>query len=101
VPRHRAAGAIAATKTGASSAGQAEDSGHRDSALAAALRSLPALYREVLVLRYYADLPDAQIASAMDITTAAVGRLAARAIASLNADLPGADDPPAPRGLES
>ena len=42
------------------------------SAVVAALRALPVRQRETLVLRYYADLSEAQIASAMGISRAAV-----------------------------
>ena len=54
-------------------------------AVVAALRSLPARQREALVLRYYGDLPEAQIASAMGISIGAVKVHTARAIASLRA----------------
>jgi RNA polymerase sigma-70 factor (sigma-E family) len=55
------------------------------SAVIAALRALPTRQREALVLRYYADLSEAQIASAMGISKGAVkshsslGRSALRA----------------------
>jgi RNA polymerase sigma-70 factor (sigma-E family) len=48
-----------------------------------ALRGLPQRQREVLVLRYYADLSEAQIADAMGISTGAVKSHASRGIASL------------------
>jgi RNA polymerase sigma-70 factor (sigma-E family) len=48
-----------------------------------ALRSLPPRQREALVLRYYGDLSEAQIASAMGISRGAVKSHTARAIASL------------------
>ena len=48
-----------------------------------ALRSLPHRQREVLVLRYYADLSEAQIAEAMGISQGAVKSHASRGIASL------------------
>jgi RNA polymerase sigma-70 factor (sigma-E family) len=57
------------------------------SAVVAALRALPERQREVLVLRYYADLSEAQIASAMGISKGAVKSHTARAIASLRAVL--------------
>jgi RNA polymerase sigma factor (sigma-70 family) len=59
-------------------------------ALAAALRALPG-HREALVLRYYADLPESQIAAALRISTAAVSRRLAQAMSSLQAVLPTAD----------
>ena len=45
----------------------------------AALRALPPRQREVVVLRYYADLSEAQIAAAMGISKGAVKAHAARA----------------------
>ncbi len=52
-----------------------------------ALRGLPARQREALVLRYFLDLPEAQIASSMGISKGAVKSHTARAIASLRAVL--------------
>jgi RNA polymerase sigma-70 factor (sigma-E family) len=57
------------------------------SALVLALRTLPSRQREVLVLRYYADLSEAQIASTMGISKSAVKTHIARAISSLQAEL--------------
>jgi RNA polymerase sigma-70 factor (sigma-E family) len=48
-----------------------------------ALRALPPRQREVLVLRYHADLSEAQIASIMGISQGAVKSHMARAMASL------------------
>lgn len=48
-----------------------------------ALRSLPQRQREVLVLRYYADLSEAQIADAMGISTGAVKSHASRGMGAL------------------
>jgi RNA polymerase sigma-70 factor (sigma-E family) len=56
-------------------------------AVVAALRALPPKQREALVLRYYGDLSEAQIASAMGISRGAVKVHMARAIASLRAVL--------------
>lgn len=56
------------------------------------LRALPARQREVLVLRYYADLSEAQIASTMGISRGAVKSHTARAISALHAQLRRADD---------
>jgi RNA polymerase sigma-70 factor (sigma-E family) len=53
------------------------------SAVVSALRSLPARQREALVLRYYGDLSEAQIASAMGISRGAVKSHTARAMAAL------------------
>jgi len=49
------------------------------SAVRAALRALPVRQREVLVLRYYADLPETQIAAVMGISRGSVKAHAARA----------------------
>jgi RNA polymerase sigma-70 factor (sigma-E family) len=53
----------------------------------AALRGLPARQREVLVLRYYADLSEAEIAHSMRISRGAVKSHAARGIAALRVAL--------------
>jgi len=55
--------------------------------LVAALRSLPARQREALVLRYYADLPEAQIGPAMGISGRAVSNHVARGMSALQAAL--------------
>ena len=57
------------------------------SALISALWSLAPRQREVLVLLYYADLPEAQVASAMGISRGAVSGHAARAMSLLRAEL--------------
>jgi len=56
-------------------------------ALISALRQLPVRQREVIVLRYYSELSEAQIAAAMRISRAAVKSHTARAAASLRAVL--------------
>jgi RNA polymerase sigma-70 factor (sigma-E family) len=61
--------------------------GPESSAFLSALRTLPARQREVVVLRYFADLPGAQIASATGISRSAVGSHAARAMSSLRSQL--------------
>jgi RNA polymerase sigma-70 factor (sigma-E family) len=53
------------------------------SAVISALRTLPARQREALVLKYYADLSEAQIASTMGISRGAVKSHTARAMTSL------------------
>jgi RNA polymerase sigma factor (sigma-70 family) len=58
-----------------------------DQAIISALRQLPTRQREVIVLRFYSDLSEAQIAAAMRISRAAVKRQAALAVASLRAVL--------------
>src|SRR6266550_53188 len=52
-----------------------------------ALRRLPARQRECLVLRYYADLSEAQIAEAMGISPGAVKSHASRGMAALRSSL--------------
>jgi RNA polymerase sigma-70 factor (sigma-E family) len=52
-----------------------------------ALRALPTRQREVLVLRYYSDLSEAQIAEAMGISAGAVKSHASRGIAALRSSL--------------
>ncbi|MBO0785380.1 MAG: SigE family RNA polymerase sigma factor, partial [Actinobacteria bacterium] len=56
-------------------------------AVISALRELPARQREALVLRYYLDLSEAQIADAMGISAGAVKSHTARAIAAMRAVL--------------
>ena len=57
------------------------------SAVIAALRRLPARQREAIVLRYYADLSEAQIAEAMGISRGAVKSHTARGMSSLRTTL--------------
>ena len=57
------------------------------SALVSALWSLAPRQREVLVLLYYADLSETQVASAMGISQGAVRSHAARAMSLLPAEL--------------
>jgi RNA polymerase sigma-70 factor (sigma-E family) len=57
------------------------------SAVVAALRHLPDRQREALVLRYYADLSEAEIATAMGISRGAVKSHTARGMTSLRAAL--------------
>jgi RNA polymerase sigma-70 factor (sigma-E family) len=57
------------------------------SAVTAALRSLPPRQREALVLRYYADLSEADIAKTMGISRGAVKSHTARGITALRAVL--------------
>ena len=58
-----------------------------ESAVVAALRRLPGRQREAIVLRYYADFSEAEVAAAMGISRGAVKSHTARAIAALRADL--------------
>jgi len=57
------------------------------SAVVSALRALPDRQREALVLRYYGDLSEAQIASTMSISRGAVKSHTARAMSALRAVL--------------
>ena len=53
------------------------------SAVLSALQALPVRQREVLVLRFFADLPEAEVAATTGMSTAAVKGHAARAMSSL------------------
>jgi RNA polymerase sigma-70 factor (sigma-E family) len=57
------------------------------SAVIAALRDLPERQREAIVLRYYADLSEAEIAAAMRISRGAVKSHTSRGMAALRAAL--------------
>ena len=57
------------------------------SAVVAALRSLPERQREVVVLRFYGDMSEAQIATTMGITRGAVKSHTSRAMSSLRSVL--------------
>ncbi len=57
-------------------------------AMVAALRDLPARQREVLVLRYYGDFSEAQIADALDIAPGSVKAHAHRGLNTLRRALP-------------
>jgi RNA polymerase sigma factor (sigma-70 family) len=56
-------------------------------AVVAALRHLPGRQREAIVLRYYADLSEADIAAAMGISRGAVKSHTSRGISALRAAL--------------
>ncbi len=58
-------------------------------AVVAALRTLPARQREALVLRYYADLSEAEIAAAMNVSRGAVKSHTSRGMAALRTRLEG------------
>ncbi|MBV9205823.1 MAG: SigE family RNA polymerase sigma factor [Actinobacteria bacterium] len=57
------------------------------SAVVAALRELPGRQREAVVLRYYADFSEAEVAAAMGISCGAVKSHTSRAMAALRARL--------------
>ncbi len=61
--------------------------GPRCAGLPAALRALPARQREVLVLQYFADLPEAQVAATAGISEAAVRTQVALAFSALRPEL--------------
>jgi RNA polymerase sigma factor (sigma-70 family) len=61
--------------------------GPSEADLLAALRALPARQREALVLRYFADLPDAPIAFAMGIHVRSVNEHIERGLVGLKAAL--------------
>jgi RNA polymerase sigma factor (sigma-70 family) len=58
-------------------------------AILAALRLLPHRQREVLVLRYYLDLPDAEISAVMGIGPSSVRSAAHRGLGGLERLLAG------------
>lgn len=68
-------------------AGAAAEAGARRTAVLDALRALPRRQREVLALRYYLELSEAEIADTLDISTGAVKSHASRGAASLRAAL--------------
>ncbi|MBO0818236.1 MAG: SigE family RNA polymerase sigma factor [Actinobacteria bacterium] len=61
--------------------------GVQRSSVLEALNALPSRQREVVILRYYADLSEAEIAAALGISTGAVKSHAARAKGALRAVL--------------
>jgi RNA polymerase sigma-70 factor (sigma-E family) len=67
-----------------------------DSAVISALRALPARQREVLIMRHYAGLSEAQIAEVLGISKGAVKHHAVRAIASLRTALDPGEMTPIP-----
>jgi len=71
----------------ASGADQAAYDEARRGAVLDALRRLPTRQREVLALRYYLDLSEAEIAEALGISRGAVKSHASRGAAALRADL--------------
>jgi RNA polymerase sigma-70 factor (sigma-E family) len=80
--RHRVAGDSPAPSAEYTALGALE----RDSVLGA-LRALPLRQREALVLRYYADMSEAEIAAAMGISQGAVKSHASRGMAALRQSL--------------
>ena len=73
-------------------AGDAPETGRpgspfQGSEVVSALRTLPVRQREILVLRYFADLSEAEIASAIGVTPATVRDHAAQAMSALRTGL--------------
>ncbi len=66
--------------------------GPENAAVISALRELPPRQREAIVLRYYADLSEAQTAAAMGISLRAVDSHIARAMAALRAVMDRSDE---------
>jgi len=60
--------------------------------LVAALDALPARQREVLVLHYYAGLPEAEVAAVMGISRRSAAKHLTRALPALRSRLPAAGD---------
>jgi RNA polymerase sigma-70 factor (sigma-E family) len=83
VPRHRTGTERDASPPGMPGAEPGAPSSLEHAAVVGALRSLPAQQREALVLRYYGDLPEAQVAAAMGVSKGAVKRHLATATAAL------------------
>lgn len=65
-----------ATNAGAADAAALDAEAHRE--VLAALRRLPRRQREVIVLRYWAELPEAEIAATLGISVGAVKSTASR-----------------------
>jgi RNA polymerase sigma-70 factor (sigma-E family) len=61
--------------------------------LVAALRALPRRQREVVTLRYLADLPEAEVAAALGCSAGTVKQHAHRGLAALRSRLRHLDDP--------
>lgn len=72
--------AVRATAPGAEDVAMARDPDHQ---VLTALRSLPQRQREVLALRYYLDLSEAEIAATLRISTGSVKTHAHRGLATL------------------
>ena len=83
VARTRSAAFVADAPSAESTAVVHED--HRE--VLAGLAALPLRQRQVLVLRYYLDLTEAEIASTLDISRGSVKAHASRALAALTSRL--------------
>jgi RNA polymerase sigma-70 factor (sigma-E family) len=88
--RHGQAGAWPDALTTMSSAPSAETAaldGETARALLAAVQRLPHRQREAVVLRYYLDMPEAEIAAVMDISPGSVRSATSRALGTLGQKL--------------
>ena len=66
--------------------------GDEHRAVVEALRGLPRRQREVLVLRYWSDLSEAEIAAALGISRGTVKSSASRALSALEKQLGNRDE---------
>lgn len=73
----------------ASSAESAVMTGEDRRAVLAAIQRLPRRAREVIVLRYYLDLNDQEIAAALDVSRGTVSSTASRGLAAIARELKG------------
>jgi len=80
-PRHLAAVALAGDAVESAEAAALVSEQHQ--AVLAAIRALPGRQREALVMRYYADLSEAEIARAMGVSRGTVKSTTSRAVAAL------------------
>jgi RNA polymerase sigma-70 factor (sigma-E family) len=80
-------GGAAGQTAGPNASGSEQRDGARPepAAVLAAIRALPARQREALVMRFYAELPEAEIAGIMRISERAVRQHTERAVAGLRA----------------
>lgn len=85
---HREVPVPVVTDTEATAAGDGVEERASQDAAWELLARLPARQRAVLVLRYYEDLPDSEIAAVLGCRAGTVRSQAARALATLRAALP-------------
>lgn len=99
VDRHHVREAGSADALGRASADSAETQvlyAAEHDRMIARLRGLPPRQREVLVLRYYEDLSEAQIAAALDISAGSVKAHAHRGLSALRQTMSRRDSEPSP-----
>jgi RNA polymerase sigma-70 factor (sigma-E family) len=85
---HQEAQREAQDESSESSAEAAAMAGEDRRAIMTAVGTLPRRAREVLILRYYLDLPDSEIAATLGVSRGTVSSTASRALATLARDLP-------------